>query len=190
MKKGQTHSDSSKLKMSKSQKTAINTGRFQFGHEGYKSRQKYKPFSLENFNDGYIFDGRFVVIVPNHPRANKHGYIFRSIAAYEIYHNVRVNATHEIHHIDSNRMNDTRENLSCLTKAEHRTLHHKGRIKSPEERKKLSIALTGKTLPQSVRDKIKAAVSGENNVHRGRKRTEETKSKMKAAWVIRKEKHV
>jgi len=158
MRKGTKHSDLSKLKMRKSQKMTVNNGRFKSGHKGYKSRQKYKPFSLDNFNDGYVFDGRLIVSLPGHHRANKNGYVFRSIVAYEIYYPDKlITKEFEIHHKNENKFDDSKENLMCLTKAEHRTLHHKGRIKSKKERKRLSVALTGKVLSQKHKDNISIA---------------------------------
>lgn len=85
-----------------------------------------KPFSLENFNDGYIdrSTGRFRVYSPRHLRANKEGYVYRAIVAYELYHNIKVPRSKAIHHIDGNRLNDSKENLKMLTHHEHAILHN------------------------------------------------------------------
>ena len=82
-----------------------------------------KPFSLENFNDGWIDNkGRFRVYLPNHPRAYPSGYVLRSIIAYELYHGVEVPPNMDIHHIDKNRLNDSKENLEMMRHREHSIL--------------------------------------------------------------------
>ena len=82
-----------------------------------------KLFSLENFEDGYVDNkGRFRVWLPEHPRAYESGYIFRSIAAYYFYHGVVVPEGSNIHHIDGNRLNDSRENLEMILHSEHTIL--------------------------------------------------------------------
>ena len=81
---------------------------------------KNHPFSLDNFDDGYVDNkGRFRVRMPNHPRAYSGGYILRSIVAYEAYHNVMVPKGMNIHHIDENRTNDSKENLVLMTHKQH-----------------------------------------------------------------------
>lgn len=83
-----------------------------------------KPFSLENFNDGHLASkGRFFVYMPNHPRANNEGYLLRSIAAYELHHNVSVPITMSIHHIDGDRLNDSKENLVMMLFGQHISFH-------------------------------------------------------------------
>lgn len=89
-------------------------------------KQIRKRFSLDNFNDGYIDNrGRFRVWVPDHPRAYEGGYILRSIVAYETYHGVEVPKDAAIHHVDGNRLNDSKENLEMMSFSEHSTLHNK-----------------------------------------------------------------
>jgi hypothetical protein len=90
------------------------------------------PFSLDNFSDGFIGqDGRFRVYFSGHPRAHK-GYIKRSIAAYELYHNIEVPRDKVIHHVDGNRLNDSKENLQLLKMSEHSRLENEKKKKRPE----------------------------------------------------------
>jgi len=94
-------------------------------------QQVRKPFCLDNFNDGYTdADGRFRVYVPNHPRASNEGYVLRSIVAYETYHNVSVPKTMCIHHIDGNRLNDSKENLLMMLFGQHTSFHNEPRKKA------------------------------------------------------------
>jgi RNA polymerase-binding transcription factor DksA len=90
---------------------------------------KYKEWSLDNFDDGYIskYDGRFIVIKPGHTRADKSGQIFRSIVAYEAYNNDIVPIGYVIHHKDGNRLNDNKENLVKMEHGEHTRLHWTGK---------------------------------------------------------------
>ena len=87
-------------------------------------KQIRKPFSLDNFDDGYVDNrGRFKVWLPDHPRASKGGYISRSIVAYEAYHKIMVPANMDIHHKDGNKLNDSKENLEMMTHGEHTITH-------------------------------------------------------------------
>jgi len=96
-------------------------------------KQTTNIFSIKNFNDGYVdADGRFRVRVPNHPRAYSEGYIFRSIIAYELYHNTKVPLSMDVHHKDGNRLNDSKENLVLIKHSEHSSLHNvKRRVDIP-----------------------------------------------------------
>lgn len=96
------------------------------GKDKKHSNRKHNTWSLDNFNDGYISQGRFMVYLPSHQRARKpDGYVLRSIAAYESYHNKSPssNKEYEIHHIDQNTLNDSKENLICLSRSEHKKVH-------------------------------------------------------------------
>ena len=85
------------------------------------------PWSLENFNDGYVnADGRFRVWLPNHPRVDLHGYVYRTIVAYEAYHGVVIPLNKMIHHLDGNKLNDSKENLRLATRQEHSKYHDLG----------------------------------------------------------------
>ena len=91
----------------------------QQGEDG-KFQRTRTPWSLDNFEDGYIDNkGRFRVWLSEHPRAYPSGYILRSIVAYEAYNGVTVPKGMNIHHIDENRTNDSKENLVMMTHAQH-----------------------------------------------------------------------
>ena len=85
-------------------------------------RQHYQ-WALDNFDDGYIDNhGRFRGYSPTHPRADSMGYVMRAVIAYEAYHDVSVKKGYDIHHVDNNRLNDSRANLTVMTHAEHTRL--------------------------------------------------------------------
>ncbi len=88
------------------------------------ANQIHKPFSLDNFNDGYIALGRFRVYLPNHPRANRGGYVLRALVAYEAYHNTAIPENMSVHHIDRNPLNDSKNNLELMEIKKHQRLHH------------------------------------------------------------------
>lgn len=101
--------------------------------EKNKFIRKHKEFSLSNFEDGYVNNsGRFMVYYPNSERSYKNGYIMRSIAAYELYHNIKVKKGYDIHHINENKLDDSFENLIELTKADHDRLHSKSKSKKSD----------------------------------------------------------
>lgn len=90
----------------------------------------YKIWSLENFYEGYVSSrsGRFKVKIPGHHRADKNGWMFRSIAAYEAYHlGVIVTREYVVHHKDGNTLNDSKENLHLVKFGDHNRLHHNGK---------------------------------------------------------------
>lgn len=82
-------------------------------------------WSLGNFDDGYVdANGRMRVFRPGHHRASKLGYVLRSIVAYEAYNNDIVTREYNIHHIDHDRLNDSKENLEKLTQSQHSKEHN------------------------------------------------------------------
>jgi hypothetical protein len=90
--------------------------------------RKHKPWSLSNFNDGYIRSGRFIVYFPSHNRSDKRGYIYRSIVAWEAYHKSMVPKNYDIHHDNRNTLDDSRKNLKKILKVRHTSFHSKLRI--------------------------------------------------------------
>lgn len=87
-------------------------------------------WSLDNFDDGYIdSDSRMRVYLPEHHRASSNGYIMRSIAAYEKYHNNIVTKEFNIHHKDKNKLNDSKDNLIKMLHSDHSSLRRKQDIK-------------------------------------------------------------
>lgn len=88
-------------------------------------KQIRKPFSLDNFNDGYVDNrGRFRVWLPNHPRVYAEGYVLRAIVAYELYHNVTIPEGMDVHHKDHNKLNDSIENLVLFEHHQHSIMHN------------------------------------------------------------------
>ncbi len=91
--------------------------------------RRHDVWSLDDFDDGYIdAKGRFRVYYPNHIGSSTNGYILRSIVAYEIYNNDNVTILDNVHHLDENRLNDSKENLTKIKHVKHSELHNKKRI--------------------------------------------------------------
>lgn len=87
-----------------------------------------KEWSLNNFKDGYVDNRRrFRVWSPSHPRAYKEGYILRSIVAFEAYHGIVIPLDMDVHHIDKNRLNDSKENLALIPHKEHAVISNVNR---------------------------------------------------------------
>ena len=85
----------------------------------------HQHWSLEHFDDGYVdATGRMRVYFPGHPRASRGGYVLRAIVVYEAYHAEPVTTEFNIHHKDTNRLNDSKDNLVKLTHERHSSLHH------------------------------------------------------------------
>lgn len=89
--------------------------------------RKYRNWDLKYFDEGYVnSNGRFIVLCPDHPRASKSGWVFRSIVAYETYHNIKVTKEYDIHHKDGNKLNDSKGNLIKIKHGKHSRLHNVG----------------------------------------------------------------
>ena len=106
------------------------------------------------------------------------GYYFSSIGGF--YHRYiwekeygEIPEGYDIHHVDyliNGKSNNSLENLQCLTKSEHASLHSSNR--SEETRRKISENSKGRT--HSAEAKIKMG-----NSHRGKKMSEESKQKLR-----------
>lgn len=76
-------------------------------------------------------------VVPEHPNANKHGYVLLHRIIIEDHLGRILNSNEVVHHIDGNKKHNTIENLKLMTATEHAKLHAlKGRtmvmLKCPE----------------------------------------------------------
>lgn len=88
----------------------------------------HEQWSLENFDDGYVDAyGRFRVYFPSHPTAYKEGYVLRARVAFEAYHNLAIPDGMDIHHIDENRLNDSKENLALVPHGIHSGISNQGK---------------------------------------------------------------
>lgn len=75
---------------------------------------------------------------PDHPRADRNGYVMEHIVIWEKINNQRVPEGYVIHHINQNKEDNRPENLKILTNAEHTALHSTGRKLSQEAKQKMS----------------------------------------------------
>lgn len=87
-----------------------------------------------------------------------------------------------IHHRDKNSGNDKIENLEMITKTKHNSIHHKGREKSIEEKRKISENKRGKRKnPHSLetRKKISEKLKGKEKPPRSLQHIENIKKNHK-----------
>jgi len=107
-----------------------------------------------------------------------HKYIYE-----KFYGKIPINCV--VHHKDLNRRNNNIENLQLLTLVEHGKLHNIGRKtflgRHHTKESKLKISLAHKGIKES-RETCRKISEGQL----GKKRTEETKLRMREAWKIRK----
>lgn len=85
-------------------------------------------------NDGYIMEYH-----PEHPRSDGSGYVFAHIVAYENHTGTTVPNGYVVHHINCMKTDNSPQNLVMLTRREHTILHHKGKKRCGETKKKLSV---------------------------------------------------
>jgi hypothetical protein len=78
-----------------------------------------------NWNGGKSFDrGRVMLYRPKHPRANRHGYVYRYTLVMEKHIGRFLKPGELVHHKDENHQNDKRSNLKLMaSQAEHARLH-------------------------------------------------------------------
>ena len=67
----------------------------------------------------------------------------------------------DIHHLDENKLNNSLSNLVYLTRSEHIKIHKKGKILSPETKRKMSEAK--KHMSEETKQKISEAMKGEKH---------------------------
>ena len=87
-----------------------------------RTTTKWSPHNSES---GYIDNnGRFRVYFPEHSRSYSDGYVLRSIVHYEYYNAILIPEGYDIHHLDGNKLNDSKENLIMLSHSDHAKLHN------------------------------------------------------------------
>lgn len=84
-------------------------------------------------NKGYVMEYH-----PDHPRADKKGYVFAHIVAYERHTGTRVPKGFAVHHVNGIKTDNKPENLIVLTVGEHSILHNKMRKLSEKTKAKIS----------------------------------------------------
>lgn len=82
--------------------------------------------------------GYIVECHPGHPRADKNGYVFAHIIAYEKHAGTQVPLGYVVHHINGIKTDNRPENLTMMTSREHTIFHNKSRRHSPETKAKIS----------------------------------------------------
>ena len=76
---------------------------------------------------------------PDHPRADKRGFVLAHIVAYERHAGVRVPDGFVVHHINGLKSDNSPSNLMLLSRGEHTVLHHTGKKRSKETKAKISV---------------------------------------------------
>ena len=82
--------------------------------------------------------GYRLIYMPEHERADKHGYVFEHIVVWEEEHNEKLPDGYVIHHINHNKTDNRPSNLQKLSIPEHVKLHHSGAKRGDGTRQKLS----------------------------------------------------
>jgi hypothetical protein len=80
-----------------------------------------------------------------------------------------------VHHKDGNPLNDEYKNLQVLTRSEHSSLTHKGKIIDLKTRRKISKTLTGHICSKETKRKMSIAATGKIF-------TEEHKENIRKSW--------
>jgi hypothetical protein len=90
----------------------------------------HQPYITSN---GYVVEYH-----PQHPRADKKGYVFAHIVEYEKHTGARVPEHCVVHHINGIKTDNRPQNLVMMTRKEHVVFHHTGQKRSAETKGKIS----------------------------------------------------
>lgn len=137
----------------------------------------------------HIMLGYIKVYQPSHPCAYGIGYMLEHRLVMEEYLGRYLDAGEIVHHIDGSRDNNVIENLElCLSKV-HIGFHKLGKPMSAEQKAKQSAAVSGKNHPNYGKRLSDATVAKMRAASTGRKHSPETKAQMstsaKTGWLKR-----
>lgn len=113
---GKPLSDTTKLKISKKLKK-IGAGKWNKGKLSGDRNPAWKGGKRKH-SLGYA-----LLLIPNHHRADKSGYVFEHIAVAEEKIKRMLLADEEVHHINGIKNDNRPENLLVMKKKDHRSLH-------------------------------------------------------------------
>ena len=103
-------------------------------------------------NDGFAIErdsdtGKYyeMIRMPDHPFADRHGYVKWHRFLIEVSLGRFLSREEIVHHLDSDSLNNSFDNLQHTSHSEHTYLHHTGSKQSEETKRKISNSLIGKT---------------------------------------------
>ena len=82
--------------------------------------------------------GYIQILMPEHKRADKGGYVMEHILVYEKATGIEVPRNCCIHHLNGIKNDNRIENLYMMTNSAHTIYHHTGQKRSEETRKRIS----------------------------------------------------
>ena len=83
-------------------------------------------------------DGYKMLLKPNHPKADKHGYVMEHIFVWEKETGVSIPPNCCIHHLNGNKSDNRIENLCMMHRTAHTVMHHTGAKRSNETKARMS----------------------------------------------------
>jgi hypothetical protein len=111
----------------------------------------------------------------NTPRVSLHGYLFLGAKAVHRMTWEQANGPipkgYVVHHKDHNKLNNSIDNLECIPRGSHQTLHNTGRVFTEERKANISAATMGRPCSEAAKEATR-------KLHKGKPLSEETRKKI------------
>ena len=100
-----------------------------------KKREKSSNWNggIRKTNKGYV-----QLLMPEHKRSNKSGYVMEHIVVYEKATGIEIPQNCCVHHLNGIKNDNRIENLCMMTSSAHTIYHHTGRKRSEKTKKRIS----------------------------------------------------
>ena len=82
--------------------------------------------------------GYIQILMPEHPRADRNGYVFEHIVVFERETGIEIPPDCCIHHINGNKSDNSLHNLCMIHHTAHTVMHHLGSKRNEETKTKIS----------------------------------------------------
>jgi len=125
--------------------------KFNVGYSTVRGRLREKGIETDRYHCGFTAKetGYIYVHMPEHPAANKRGYIPEHTIIMEKAIGRRLNANEVVHHINGIKNDNSLSNLKLMTEYQHKSLHSKKERKQVDVKKAHEMLKQGYTVSET-----------------------------------------